>query len=99
MTVPPSRYDTDPDALALAHAKAQDLEAASVAVAFGKRARALRDARGWSLESMARHSGLGRATLYRVEAGGDVRLSTVAKVAGAFGVEPAEMLAPGGEAP
>lgn len=97
MTGDMSRYDADPDALALAHAKARELEAVSAGAAFGKRARALRDERGWSLSEMAAHSGLGRATLYRVERGDNIRLSTVAKVAGAFGTDAAQMLAPDGE--
>ena len=63
-------------------------------IAFGLRARALRNERGWSLESMAAHSGVGRATVHRIESGDDTRLSTAERVAAAFGMPLADMLGP-----
>jgi transcriptional regulator with XRE-family HTH domain len=64
-----------------------------VAVAFGARARALRLERDWTLGALASRTGLGRATLYRIEQGGNPRLATADKVAAAFGLSLAEMLA------
>ncbi len=65
-----------------------------VAVTFGARARALRLERGWTLEAMAGHAGVGIATVRRIERGENTTLSAAAKVAAAFGMGLAEMLAP-----
>lgn len=71
---------------------------APVAVAFGLRARALRNERGWSLERMAARPGLNISAVRRVERGEGTTLATAEKVAAAFGMGLAEMLA-GGEGP
>jgi transcriptional regulator with XRE-family HTH domain len=63
-------------------------------VAFGRRTRALRQQRGWSLERMAARPGLCIATVRRVERGDNVRLGTAEKVAAAFGMDLADMLGP-----
>jgi transcriptional regulator with XRE-family HTH domain len=65
-----------------------------VAVAFGKRVLALRTKRGWSRAGMASRSGLTVAVLRRIERGENTTLATAAKVAGAFRVPLARLLAP-----
>jgi transcriptional regulator with XRE-family HTH domain len=63
-------------------------------VTFGRRARDLRNDRGWSLEAMAARSGVGRATVHRIECGENTTLAKAEKVAAAFGMTLAEMLSP-----
>jgi transcriptional regulator with XRE-family HTH domain len=64
-----------------------------VAVAFGRYARQLRLDRDWTLVAMAARPGLNIATVRRVERGDNVQLGTAEKVAAAFGMTLAEMLA------
>jgi transcriptional regulator with XRE-family HTH domain len=66
----------------------------SLTTAFGRRARDLRNERGWTLEAMAARPGLNISAVRRAERGDDIRLSTAEKVAAAFGKSLAEMLAP-----
>lgn len=53
--------------------------------------RRLRLQRFMSQEDLAGHSGVGRATIHRLESGLPARLSTIRKLAGALAVEPAEL--------
>jgi transcriptional regulator with XRE-family HTH domain len=56
---------------------------------FGSSVRQLRDARGWSQEELADHSGLNRSFVGEIERGEvTVSLSTVAKLARAFDTLP-----------
>jgi DNA-binding XRE family transcriptional regulator len=60
---------------------------------FGPRLRALREARGWTRYRLAKLAGLTNEGVVRVEApGNDPKLSTLAKLAGAFGVEAWQLL-------
>jgi transcriptional regulator with XRE-family HTH domain len=60
---------------------------------FGKRLKALREAKGWTRYRLAKLAGLTNEGVVRVEAGDtDPKLSTLVKLAGAFGVEVWEML-------
>jgi transcriptional regulator with XRE-family HTH domain len=61
---------------------------------FGKRLRAMRRKRGWTRYRLAKLSGLSGEGIRRLEApGSDPKLSTLFKLAAAFGVGVAEMLA------
>jgi transcriptional regulator with XRE-family HTH domain len=66
-----------------------------VTAAFGRRARELRQERGWSLERMAARPGLNISAVRRAERGGNIRLATAERIAGALGVPLADMLGAG----
>lgn len=53
---------------------------------FGQRVRAMRTARRWTQNDLADKCGNDRATIYAIERGRDIRLSTVELLAKAFGV-------------
>ncbi len=53
-----------------------------------QRLRDLRGDRAWSIRRLAEESGVATQTIVRIEAGQDMRPSTVAKLAAALGVEP-----------
>ena len=58
--------------------------------------RRLRKDRGWTQDELAQKAGgINKETINRIEAGSDVRLNTLLKVAEALGVVP-ERLFPGG---
>jgi transcriptional regulator with XRE-family HTH domain len=62
-------------------------------IEFGSGLRALRQARGWTRYRLAKLAGLTNEGVVRVEApGADPKLSTLVKLAGAFGVEVWELL-------
>jgi len=62
---------------------------------IGETIRRIREARRVGLRELARRSGVGVATLARLEAGqGDVKLSTLERVAAALGVPTAALLVP-----
>ena len=48
--------------------------------------------RGWIERQLAERSGVDRATVQRLEAGGLARMDTVSKLAAALGIEPAGLL-------
>jgi transcriptional regulator with XRE-family HTH domain len=55
--------------------------------ALGRRVRELRQKRGWSQEELANESGLARSFTGAIERGEkDLRLSTLLKLAGTFGI-------------
>lgn len=66
-----------------------------VTAAFGRRARELRQERGWSLERMASRPGLNISAVRRAERGGNIRLATAERIADALGVPLAGMLGGG----
>lgn len=60
---------------------------------FGAAVRQLRDARGWSQEQLAEQAGLNRSYVGEIERGDViVSLSTVAKLAHAFGLSPSALV-------
>lgn len=60
---------------------------------LGERVRALRQKRGLSQEQFAHESGLGRSFAGSIERGErDVRITTLCKLAGFFGVSLAQLL-------
>jgi len=60
---------------------------------FGLRVRRLRESHGWSFTYLAIHSGVAKSTLLEIEKGrADVRLSTIAALAGSFGKTVSELL-------
>jgi transcriptional regulator with XRE-family HTH domain len=60
---------------------------------FGKRLKAMREAQGWTRYRLAKLSGLTTEGVVRLEEpGNDPKLSTLVKLAGAFGVEVWELL-------
>lgn len=65
------------------------------AIAFGKNLRRLREAKGWTLEQMAEEAGMNELQAGHVERGAsDPKLSTILKLARAFGMTPSELLRP-----
>ena len=65
----------------------------SLQVRFGQRIRRLREARGWSFTYLSVHSGVAKSTLLEVEKGrADLRLSTIAALAGSFDKTLSELL-------
>lgn len=48
----------------------------------------LRASRAWSIRRLADESGVATKTIMRIEAGQDVRMASVARIAAALGVEP-----------
>jgi DNA-binding XRE family transcriptional regulator len=63
--------------------------------AFGDRVRALRAEKGWTQEQLVDRTGLDRAYLSEVENGHrNPSLLTVARIAGAFGIEISELFTP-----
>lgn len=63
-----------------------------VDVLFGRNLRALRAARGWSLQVLADESGVAPATANRCEHGRPVFLSNAVRLADALGVPLGDML-------
>lgn len=62
---------------------------------FGRRLRALRQARGISQEELAHHAGLDRTYISSCEAGRrNVTLKTITRLADALGISPAALIAP-----
>lgn len=60
--------------------------------ALGLRIRALRNERGWTLEECESH-GYGHWThLQKVEAGKNITVETLVKIANMFGISPASLL-------
>jgi transcriptional regulator with XRE-family HTH domain len=47
--------------------------------------------RFWSQDELAERSGVGRATIHRLESGTPARLSTIRRLASTLGVEPREL--------
>jgi transcriptional regulator with XRE-family HTH domain len=63
------------------------------AIAFGKRVRELREARGWSQEQLAETAGMNWLQVGHIERGAsDPKLSTVYKLAKALRVAAADLL-------
>ena len=63
--------------------------------ALGRRARALRLSRGWTLREVAERSGVSPRFLVQLEAGaGNISVRRLADVAHAFETSPAELLTP-----
>lgn len=56
-------------------------------VEMGKVIRQARRAMGWTQRELARRAGMGQSHVLRVEQGGDVRLSTLQRLADALGAE------------
>lgn len=61
--------------------------------------RRLRARAGLTQEALAERAGVTPRAVQRIEEGVDVRLTTLARVAGGLGVEPRELLAPVTEPP
>jgi len=62
------------------------------AIAFGKRLRQLREAKGWTLEVLAESAGMNELQVGHIERGAsDPKLSTITKLARALGVPPGEL--------
>jgi transcriptional regulator with XRE-family HTH domain len=60
---------------------------------FGERLKALREARGWTRYRLAKLAGLTNEGVVKLEEpGADPKLSTLVKLAGAFGVKVCELL-------
>jgi len=63
---------------------------------FGLGVRLLREARGWSQEDLAEHSGLNRSFIGEIERGAATpSLVTVAKLSQAFGLPPSVLVSHG----
>lgn len=62
--------------------------------AFGRRARDLRQGRGWTMRHMSGLVSLTAGTLCRIEQGADTTLGAAGRIADAFGMPVAVMLAP-----
>ena len=70
-----------------------NLSPPSLVQGFGSAVRQLRDARGWSQEELADHSGLNRSFVGEIERGEvTVSLSTVTKLAQAFEMMPSVLV-------
>lgn len=66
---------------------------ASLQARFGKRIKMLRESRQWSFTYLAVHSGIAKSTLLEIEKGrADLRLRTIAALAGSFGMTLSELL-------
>ena len=62
-------------------------------IAFGKRVRELRDAHNWTQEQLAEAAGMNWLQVGHIERGAsDPKLSTIAKLAKALGIHPADLL-------
>ena len=66
----------------------------SVTVLFGRRARELREGRGWTQNQGASRTQLAPSTLCRIEQGHDTTLGTAARIARVYGVSLAVLLSP-----
>jgi transcriptional regulator with XRE-family HTH domain len=65
------------------------------AIAFGKRLRQLREAKEWTLEQAAERAGMNELQVGHVERGAtDPKLSTIRKLARAYGMTASELLRP-----
>lgn len=65
------------------------------AVALGKRLHELREAKGWTLEELAEAAGMNELQVGHIERGAtDPKLSTIRKLARAYGMTPSELLKP-----
>lgn len=53
---------------------------------FGESIRTLREARGLSISALAHRAGVGRTTIYRIEAGEEPSLRTVRRLAEGLGL-------------
>jgi transcriptional regulator with XRE-family HTH domain len=63
------------------------------AIAFGKRLRQLREAKGWTLEELGEAAGMNELQVGHIERGAsDPKLSTLVKLAKALGIPPRELL-------
>jgi transcriptional regulator with XRE-family HTH domain len=63
------------------------------AIIFGKRVRALREAKGWTLERLAEEARMNELQVGHIERGAsDVKLSTILKLARALGFTASELL-------
>jgi transcriptional regulator with XRE-family HTH domain len=70
-----------------------------VSAATGKLLRTARESAGLSQRALAELSGVSQPTLWQWEAGRDIRVSTVLRVAEGLGVEPAVLLPGAGALP
>ena len=62
-------------------------------IAFGKRVRELREAKGWTQERLAEAAGMNWLQVGHIERGAsDPKLSTIVKLAKAFRIPPADLL-------
>jgi hypothetical protein len=73
-------------------AKPRRYDSLKASKAIGLRIRALREARGWTLEECEEHGWPQWTHLQRIEAGKNMRIDTLIKVANLFGVHPADLL-------
>lgn len=65
------------------------------AIALGKRLRELRVAKGWTLEQLAEAAGMNELQAGHIERGAtDPKLSTIRKLARAYGMTASELLRP-----
>lgn len=65
------------------------------AIAFGNRLRQLREAKGWTLEELAEAAKMNELQVGHIERGAsDPKLSTITKLAKAFGISSGELLRP-----
>jgi len=65
------------------------------AIALGKRLRELRDAKGWTLETLAEAAAMNELQVGHIERGAtDPKLSTIRKLARAYGMTVSELLRP-----
>lgn len=69
-------------------------ELVPVTVAFGRRARELRQEQGWSLRHTGALVGLNWGTLCKIEQGAGTTLGAADRIASAFGMSLAVMLSP-----
>jgi transcriptional regulator with XRE-family HTH domain len=65
---------------------------AKASVAFGKRVRAMRMAKGWSLEECEEHGWPSWRQLQRIETGHNPTLKSIVNIANLFGVHPKVLL-------
>lgn len=64
-------------------------------IALGKRLRELREAKGWTLEQVAEPAGMNELQVGHIERGAtDPKLSTIRKLARAYGMTASELLRP-----
>lgn len=60
--------------------------------AIGLKVRALREARGWTLEATEEHGWHSWQQLQKIESGRNIQVDTIIKLANLYGVHPAVLL-------
>lgn len=70
----------------------QEHEPKRFLVEFGRRLRSLRTQRGWTLEEAEEHGKIAWRHLQKIEAGKNITIATLIKIAKMFKVHPSKLL-------